>query len=239
MYPEDSFQSLVLPNNWWDKDSSRDLCRGALVRSYISHVDQTPYAFRMLGRSQAEQHNEADMVVEPMRVGHPLDKTPLPVAAMPQYPGEVWAAYRAKSRPCIVVAVNSPVVDSKLTRGKPNNATAPTMLVAPFYGVAKGKRAGYSEVFVERVRHCEWPQFFWDHLPIERGEESILRLDQVQPIGMDRRSFETLGFRLSDTALELFDELLTWYLWGGVEEGSYLAMYREQIEATFTSGATS
>ena len=156
---------------------------------------------------------------------------------MPHSDGEVWAAYRAKKRPCLVIGSNNPAVEQALTKGTPKNSTAPTVLVAPYYGVDRdGRRAGYKPDFVERVRHCEYPQFVWDRLPIAGGpDESILRLDHLQPIGTLNNSYKITEFRLSDGALEIIDELVHWLIWGGVDADGLIALYREEIEATFGS----
>jgi hypothetical protein len=109
-------------------------------------------------------------------------------------------------------------------------------LIAPYYGALKNaQRVGYKPEFVERVRHCEYPQFMWDVLPIPNGEESILRLDHLQPIGAHTNSYTLSDFRLTQAAMEIIDELLTWLVWGGVEEASWIGLYREQIESTFGS----
>ena len=137
-----------------------------------------------------------------------------------------------------MAGAESPRVDRKLTRGKPKNATAPTVLAAPYYGADRTGRAGYSPAFVERVRHCEYPQFLWDQLPLasSRGpKESILRLDHIQPIGTHGHSIRVSDYRLSEEALEIVDELVFWLVWGGSDEKSLLVAYRHQIESTFAS----
>ena len=116
----------------------------------------------------------------------------------------------------------------------PKYMTAPTILVAPHYGVDRnGSRAGYNREFVERIRHCEYPQFVWNPLPNGGPKESILRLDQLQPIGAHYNSHSVLEFRLSDDALSVVDELIQWLVWGGVPEDGDIAAYRELIEETF------
>jgi hypothetical protein len=233
MYPDDCLQSIVGGNEWWQANTEKRIFRGALVFAFVPHFDQVPYCFELKGRVDPTSHDEAVFRVSPLSVNAPLKPTALPVAAMPLHKGEVWAAYRAKRRPCLVIGCNSAPVAEELTRGKPKAATAPTILVAPFYGVAhRGERAGYSPEFVERVRHCEYPQFLWDILPITKGEESILRLDQLQPIGSHGNSYALSDFRLSDSAIEVVDEMMSWLIRGGVDEASWVALYREQIEAT-------
>ena len=60
---------------------------------------------------------------------------------------------------------------------------------------------------VERTRHCEYPQFFWDQLPVAGSEESILRLDHLQPMGTHHDAHQLSEYKLSDDALEVVDEL--------------------------------
>ena len=88
-------------------------------------------------------------------------------------------------------------------------------------------------MFVERIRHCEYPQFVWDKLPIGGPDESILRLDHIQPIGMHYNSYDLSGYELGSDALEVIDEYIRWLIWGGVEEDSLIALYRSEIESTF------
>jgi hypothetical protein len=234
MFPDDCVQSIIGAGHWWEKNSEQRVCRGALIFAFVPHVDQVPYTFEPVGRIDPTRHEDAVLRVSPLKTNLPLKPTDLPVAAMTLHSGEVWAAYRAKKRPCLVLAAGNPPVNRQLTRGKPNSSTAPTLLVAPYYGATRNsRRAGYSPEFAERVRHCEYPQFHWDILPIPGGEESILRLDHLQPIGAHPSSYLLSDFRLSEGAVEIMDELLGWITSGGVEEDSLVAMYRNEIDATF------
>ena len=234
MYPDDCLQSLT--TDWWVKNEERKLCRGALVFAFVPHVDQIPYTFATIGRTQADQHDSAILRYEPLRINQPRKKTELPVAAMPLNAGELWAAYRAKQRPCLVIGSNNPMVDRALTQGMARHSTAPTVLAAPYYGVNQdGKRAGYKPKIVECIRHCDYPQFVWDRLPIPGGpQESILRLDHLQPIGTHYISYELSEFKLSSEAFEIIDAMVQWVLRGKVEEDTLVAMYREHIEETFS-----
>jgi hypothetical protein len=234
MYPDDCVQSIIQPADWWVRNEDRGLCRGALIFAFVPHVDQVPYTMEPVGRTQADQHDSANLRVTPLTIRQPRRGTDLPVAAMPLNAGELWTAYRAKKRPCLVIGSQSPVVHRALIRGMAKHATAPTVLAAPYYGIDRdGKRAGYKPAFVERVRHCEYPQFLWDCLPISGPKESLLRLDHLQPIGTHHNSYELSEFRLSDQAMEVVDELAQWLIMGGVEEDSLIALYRTEIEATF------
>lgn len=233
-FPEDSLQSLVDPSEWWEKQESKELLRGSLVFAFLPHVDQVPFSFEPVGRTKADCHNLAEIKVKPLKVDQPLKITDLPVAAMSLHHNEVWAAYKAKKRPCIVIATKNSKIDKAITQGMPSHSTAPTILVAPYYGVCKkANRSGFNPAFVERVRHCEYPQFMWDDLPFNKGEESILRLDHIQPIGTHYNSYKLSGYKLSEEALDIFDECLNLSVYGGVEEDSILLDYRSLIESTF------
>ena len=50
---------------------------------------------------------------------------------------------------------------------------------------------------------------------------------------MHYKAYKLSGFRLSDAALEVIDELFSWLIWGGVPPDSLIAMYREEIEKLF------
>jgi hypothetical protein len=231
-FPEDCLQATVGGGNWWIKDENSRVSAGSLAFAFAPHVDQLPYAFVPVGRKDPTVHESAIVKVAPLKVDQPLERSDLPVAAMSLREGEVWAAYRAKKRPCLVIGCDHPAVDATLTRGMPKIATAPTMLVAPYYGVTRNlQRAGYRPEFVERVRHCEYPQYVWDNLPFAGGEESILRLDHLQPIGAHYAACKPSGYRLSETAMGVIRELLQWLIWGGVPEDSLVALYRQEIES--------
>lgn len=233
MYPDDCIQHIV--GDWWIKNEERSLCRGALILAFVPHVDQVPYTFSPVGRTDAGRHKDAIVRVEPLKVEQALKQTDLPVAAMPLNYGEVWAAYRAKKRPCIVMGTPGVEVERSLVKGMSKTATSPTMLVVPSYGVPRSEnRAGYPPAFVERVRQLEYPRFFWDRLP-DSGDtsESILRLDHLQPVGTHYASYKVLGWKLSPDALEVMDDLLKLQIWGGVQPNSLVKAFRESIEEMF------
>jgi hypothetical protein len=234
MYPTDCIQTIVGHDKWWEKQPTIKPERGCLAFSFIPHVDQLPYCFEPVGRLTATDHANALVKVSPLKVDQPLKPTALPVAAMTLHDGEVWAAYRAKKRPCLILNNHCPAVQPELAKGMPSNSTAQTLIVAPYYGVKRNNhRAGYKAEFVECVRHCQLPQFVWDMLPFSGGEESILRLDHMQPIGGHYGALKLSGYKLSSDAMAVLDELLSWVIWGGVPEDSLVAMYRSDIEATF------
>jgi len=67
----------------------------------------------------------------------------------------------------------------------------------------------------------------WDVLP-HTSKESILRFDQIQPLGIHPQSYTHTGFKLSKEALMLFDEHLYWLLNGKM--GKELAAVKELLQ---------
>lgn len=235
MYPDDCIQSIVDPGDWWIQNTENKICKGSLIHSFIPHFDQVPYTFEMKGRTQATEHDKADIVISPLKVDQPLKQINLPVAAIPLYKGEVWGAYKAKRRPCLVIKDPLLNIDHALTKGMPKSSSAPTILVAPYYGADRdGTRAGYNQVFVERIKHCHYPQFVWDKLPIDGATEvSILRLDQLQPIGAHHHSYRLSSFKLSDSAFAIIEDLIKWVIFGGLPEKSDVLAFRQLMQEPY------
>ena len=231
MYPIDSIQSDVSP--WWEEHSEKQLKRGCLIFAFVPHVDQIPNTLTPVGRKNAKEHDKAIIRVSPLRIKAPRSKEDLPVAALSLFDGELWTAYRAKKRPCLVLGIEQPEVPDSIRRDMPRKLTSPTVLVAPYYGVDKdGTRSGYNQELVKRIRHAEYPQFFLDQLPIEGPKESLLRLDHIQPVGVHYYTYEHSGFALSDDAMELIiDDWLTWVFYGGLPEDSYILAYQEFVSS--------
>lgn len=229
VYRTDSVQNIV--TSWWEESSGNELKKGSLIYAFVPHVDQVPITLTPKGRKEAEQHDKAIVYITPLRIKDHRPKENLPVAALSLNEGELWTAYRAKKRPCLVLGTEQPKVDDKLRRDMPRKLTSPTILVAPYYGVDKdGKRAGYNPQLVERIRHAEYPQFLLDQLPIGGPKESILRFDHIQPIGLHYYAYEHSGYSLSDEAVELIlDDWLQWLFYGGLPSDSFLLDYQREI----------
>lgn len=229
MYPDDSVQNMV--GDWWIKDDSSNYRRGRLIKAFLPHTDQIPKHLIATGRSEPTDHVNANFSIEPLRIGQPQKKTVLPVAALPAFENEIHAVYRAKKRPAVIICEGGEDVDRKLILGKPKWQTSPTILVAPYYGVDEGeKRAGFNPEFIMRVRRCLYPQFIWDRLPISGANESILRLDHIQPVGKHHDTIEFTNYRLSEDAITIFDEWLNWLLYGDFTEGSLLLYFKQATQ---------
>lgn len=89
------------------------------------------------------------------------------------------------------------------------------MLVAPYYGADVGRGSGgWKAELVDRIRRCEYPQYMWESLPTATRKESILRLDQIQPLGRHGASYTLTEFCLSSDAIGFLDEWLGWLFTG-------------------------
>jgi hypothetical protein len=236
-FPDDSIQSILDSNiSWWEKTESKSIERGFLVKAFLPHVDQVPYTVIPKARKNPKCHDRAYVQIRELDIKHPRTREDLPVAAMSLNDKEIWAAYRAKKRLCLVMAVTRQKVNPADRRHMPKSSTAQTLLVVPYYGADQdGTRAGWNPKLVELVRHIVYPQFYVDMLPLNGPLESIGRFDQLQPIGRMYNSYETTGYKLSSKALNVVDELFHNYLYGLVKKGSDLYAFIELIKESFYS----
>ncbi|MGA3085723.1 MAG: hypothetical protein ABSE95_13155 [Thermodesulfobacteriota bacterium] len=229
MYPEDTIQAYV--GSWWKGDKDPGIKRGRLIWGFVPHVPQVPMVLVPIGRSDPTDHRRMQYKLEPLKAVKYPKLSRLPVAALPLVEGEMLSVYKAKKRPLLVVSIGGPEISKEITKGSPKWQTLPAMLVAPFYGaVFDGKRAGFSEEFVRRVRRCEYPQYLYDKLPESgRTEESILRLDHLQPFPLFDQSYQWTPHCLSKDALMILEEWLQWLIEGTLPEESILGMYRKEL----------
>ena len=167
-----------------------------------------------------------------MRIDYiPTATAGLPVAAAPSYPGEVYAVYRAKKRPAVVLSTGGTEVPSALRAGSARWQSAPSLLVIPSYGaMPDGTRAGWPSEFVRRIQICEFPQYVLDWLPISTSLElSVLRLDHIQPVGLHHTSYELTPWVLSEAAFEVLDDWVMWLQTGLVPKDSVLWMAKQEF----------
>lgn len=230
-YPDDQIQHFVCPNDdWWLEDSSHPIIRGRLLWAYLPHVDVVPVELIAEGRPGADptDHTHAEIQLRQLRISAPGKLPILPIAGLPHYESERRLAYRAKRRPSLIVSCGGAPVDKSLRGGAQAKwTTAPTILVAPFYGVeANGTRGGWGLTLVDRIKKCEYPQYFCDSLPPRYDSESILRLDHIQPLGNHHDSYELTPFRLCDDAMLVLQEWLDWVVTGVLDEKSVLEVFR-------------
>lgn len=226
-YPDDCFQNIL--DEWWIKDEGKALCRGRLIRAFVPHVDQVPCALNPIGRTDDKEHKLADCEIVQVDISANFSKSTLPVAGLICYDGEVRTVYRAKRRPMLLIALAGEQIPKALTQGRPKYQTSATHLAAPYYGGnADGKRAGFDPEFLRRLRRCEFPQFSWDILPLGGADESVMRIDHIQPISTHYKSFEITEHRLSEEAISLLDEWIAWHFSGLLPDDESLLGYLRQ-----------
>ena len=232
-YPDESIQSLVAPDSsWWVPIEDQTLPRGSLVWAIVPYPEQKPFRLVPVGRGQdARQHSQAEYHLEEFRVGEaPRQTSSLPVAALPLRSGEERLVRRGKQRPCLVLASTDVPVNIALARGK-RWQTALTRLIVPYYSAnGTAARAGWSPELVARIRRCEYPQYFWENLPLPGSSEgSILRFDHALSIGHDPANVVRTGYRLNPDALSVMDEWFAWYLTGALTEAGKIRTARELL----------
>ena len=233
IFPEDSIQSAIAPSPWWEETNNKTIERGSLIRAFVPYPDQMPHKFILKGRMKAEEHGSAKIEISALRITETNKESNLPVAAMILPKGELWTAYRAKRRPCLVLGVNKLYVEKTLIHGKPKWQTAPVILAVPYYGADEGyNRAGFRPALLEKIKHATYPQLFLDKLPLPGSDFSVLRLDHVQPIGSHYNAYERTGYRLSEDALAVMDEWLDWYIYDQILENGIILDFQMAIEET-------
>lgn len=213
-FPDECVQALTGP--WWEESEDLALRKGRLVRAFMPHVDNNPRTLEVQGRAEDQRdHNRAVFKLKPMRAQDARMHSKLPVALLPEYTGEVYGVYRTKCRP--VVVLNDPQEEppAAIRQGGPKWQGHQCVLVVPAYGVeASDRRRGWPKAFVERIQRAEYPGYVWDRFPDGLAGGSILRLDQVTPMGSGSAAFEPTKWCLTPSALELMLDWLAWYLSG-------------------------
>ena len=83
---------------------------------------------------------------------------------------------------------------------------------------------------VVRIRRCEYPQYFWEDLPLRGSPEgSILRFDHAFSIGHDLANVKRTGYRLHPDALDILEDWFAWYVTGTLAQSSTISAARELL----------
>lgn len=230
MNPEDCVQNCA--TQWWIEDRSCDIERGRLIWVFLPHVDQQPMLLIPEDRGEdPTNHKNPVYRIAAMDLGRPQLPPKLPVASLPNYHGEKRTVYRAKKRPALIICNGGRQVAKSFVTGGAKWLKTQTVIVAPYYGGDQdGSRAGFKPAFLERIRHGHYPQFIWDSLPFSsKTNESVLRLDHMQPVGRDLKTIECTDWKLSSEALVYLDDWIGWLLAGLPEPGGELGAVRELL----------
>jgi len=199
-----------LAADWWIVKEEAPFCRGRLAWAFVNHIDKTPMTLVPTREQDPASHNKAEFRIESRKIKEPRPKGILPVAGMPLYQSEDYIVNRSKMRPVLILSEGGDEIDKNLCRDWPSWQRYLTVLVAPYYTCKdpESRSVGFPQPFVEKVKECKYPNYFWDHLP--EGKESILRLDQLQPVGKNPESLLHTKYCLSQEALKVMDEFLCW-----------------------------
>lgn len=230
-YPDDCIQAIIEPEHtWWEECEGHEYRRGRLVWAFIPHAGQKPCTLIPIERGDdPTQHNIATVRIGPLDIKSIIRYPELPIPSLPQRKKEVRTVYLAKKRPALIVSAGGPWIQKELIWGKPSWQSYPSIIVVPFYGADEGEyRSGYNPAFIERIRHCEYPQFVWEKLPLDSGpKESVMRLDHMQPIPRNQDFLELTSYCLSERALLILDEWISWLITGAIEKDSSLCEIRD------------
>jgi len=234
MYEDTTLQSYFHSDQkpWWVKEEPKRIVPGRLLWAFLPHTDLIPNVLIPVGRASDTEHKVANYRIEDFSTANPPKKSRLPVAALPDYEGERRFVYRAKRRPAVVISTGGTDIPKILRPGtKPKWQTAPTMIIAPYYGAEENDlRAGWHGKLVERIQQCEYPQYMWERLPINHPpRESILKFDHIQPLGRHYKSFEITDYVLCKHAVEVLNDWLIWLTRGMIPEDSFLYEIREEL----------
>lgn len=226
-YPDDCIQSLL--DQWWEEkpeDKIRHIEEGQLIYAFIPHVEQIPMALVPKGRKEAQEHKLADCEIVPLNSPKVLRRSTLPVAGIPIYEKEVRLVLRAKRRPVLILGLPGPQIPYELVKNKPRWQRISYFIGVPYYGAEEGtgRRSGYNQLFLEKVRHAVFPHFFWEILPLFQKTTivSVLRFDHIMPIGSHYMSIEPTKWKLSKEALLVMRDWFYWYLCGEFPSDSLL-----------------
>jgi hypothetical protein len=227
-YPDDSIQDQC--DAWWLEDSTRDVVRGRLLKTFVPFPEPKPFELVPVARPEPTEHKRALFNIQPFNLTGSTAPavSALPVAGMPLRPAERYAVIRGKVRPVLVVGGVHARVAGQFLVGAPGWQTAPSLLVAPFYGADQdGTRGGWHPEFVRRIRRAKYPQFVWDMLPLTGPSESILRLDHAFSISAHPEAFVFTPHRLSEEAVALVESWVSWLVTGALDVDCDLDVFRK------------
>lgn len=229
---EDSLEAFLEP--FWIKDDGKTLCRGRMIQAVLPHAMPEQAWLEVEGRQSPTDHTKALYSVKsPLRFADAKNAARrgegLPVAALSQYQNEVYLVQRAKVRWALVMGVEIPEIPKALRQGETSRWTQPTIVVAPSYGTGEGKSAPGPE-FLKRIRRCEYPNYFFLSIP-GQTQHSVVRLDQMQPIGRHYQNYRISEYRLSDDVLLVLDQWMQWLLSGAIAEDELLETLRDGLLA--------
>lgn len=229
-YPDDCVQAYVEGGVWWEKATSTSLSRGRLIWTWITYITEVPTEIVPIARADGLAHDHIKIRATQFHRANKPRTPDVPVAALHCKPGERWIAFKAKERPAIVVHDPYEPVDRKtLAQGYYKPHVAPTLIVAPSFGNDAAGRASFPSEIVAPCRRGRYPQYIWDMLPLGGPSQSIIRLDQMRPIGRSVNNYRLTEWQLSKEALLVFDSWMEWFQTGMLDEDSDLYTIQQML----------
>jgi len=207
----------------WEACDTKVPVQGQLVWTLVPYIENVVHLFNMT-RANPGDHHEVIGRIEPM-LKHVLPKPSIPVASFPLESNEAYRVNRSKIRPALLLYCNC--TDLKAEGGKGNYH-----LIAPLYGVdPSSKRSGYPAAFIEKVAQFRYPELiYFANTPMPRGVSSILRLDNIQPVGNNHNNYRLIGHKLSYPTLQLVFDMLKWMFTNEISE--LLNTYKDLADYT-------
>ena len=229
-YPPDCVQAHVTGGVWWEKTTSKSISRGRLIWAWIPYITEVPTEIVPVARADGLTHGHVTIRAMNFHRANKSETPQIPVAALQCKPGERWIAFRAKERPAIVVHdPYEPVDRNALMPGYYKPHVAPTLMVAPSFGNDSEGRASFPPEITVHCRRGFYSQYIWDMLPLGGTSESIIRLDQIRPIGRNASNYRLTDWQLSMEALVVLDSWMEWLQTGMLDEDSDLCTIRDLL----------
>jgi hypothetical protein len=221
-WPDECVQTLV-DAPWWEPCPTSAFHVGQLVWTWVVFPDKDPLCLVPEQRQSATEHDRVLVKITRATATMRLPPPHPPVAALPHHEGELYLLHRAKRRPALVLSLGGPTPTKTAYPGASPANLSPKMILAPYYGADRtDKRGGYPEKLIDRIQHAEYPQYFWDRLPISPEMGSILRLDHVFAAD-DSQFIERTPWRLRAPHARLLAAWHQWLVTGELVAGSKLA----------------
>ncbi len=198
------------------RDPGREIESGSICWAPSLYLVEGLAALRV---KYAEPGNEKDFLLRLVSSRDTKLFEHEPIKHPPIRKTEEFLGVKAKVRPVVVLSLPNVPIEA----GMRDPAEFPeSFVVAPTYTFQAGEHVDegeedYDREFVERVRYFVYHQFFY--LPASERyslKESFARFDRLQVVA--RRNLDRSRVRLTENALIVLRDLLTYYLTGVPEQ---------------------
>jgi hypothetical protein len=77
----------------------------------------------------------------------------------------------------------------------------------------------------------------WDHLPGSKVD-SVFRLDHIQPVSHEGGSYQILDYRLSEQAIDVLEDWISWLRTGKLHSDGQLYAAKQLVQELVQSETT-